>query len=156
MQTVTETSKAKATPRKATGKKVAQELAAIAEIKLVPINMIDILPQLRTEFDQESIGELAKDIEARGLLQPILLNPAGDRYQLIAGERRLRAVMLNGSTGIAALLVKASANDAMLMQLAENVQRENLSLQEECNAIAMLYEFMGSLDKVAGMKCARH
>ncbi|MBI1887209.1 MAG: ParB/RepB/Spo0J family partition protein [Nitrosomonadales bacterium] len=136
---------------KSTGRKTAAmpALAAIAEVMLVPIELIDTLPQLRKEFNQESIEELAKDIETRGLLQPILLNPTGDRYQVIAGERRLRAIKLNGTTSIPALLVKASANDTMLMQLAENVQREDLSLEEECEAIKTLYDALGSLDEVA-------
>lgn len=121
----------------------------ISEVKLVPVDLIDTLTQIRTEFDQESIEDLAKDIQERGLLQPVLLNPAGDRYQLIAGERRLRAVKLNGATSIPALLVKASPDQALMMQLAENIQRENLSLEEECKAIALLYEMQGSLEKVA-------
>lgn len=130
-------------------KTTPKDLAAIAEVKLVPVDLIDTPEQIRTEFDQESIEELAKDIDARGLLQPVLLNPIGDRFQLIAGERRLRAVKLNGATGIPALLVKASADEALLMQLAENIQRENLNLEEECKAIAKLYDMLGSLDKVA-------
>lgn len=144
MQTAT-----KITPaRKKTATKT-HEPAAIAEVKLIPLDMIDTLPQLRKEFDQESIEDLANDIAERGLLQPILLNPANDRYQLIAGERRLRAVKLNGSSSIPALLIKVSANETLLMQLAENIQRENLSLEEECQAIKLLHEFHGNLGKVA-------
>lgn len=151
MQTANETTgKAKAARRKTSSKKAeASSLGTIAEIKLVPVDLIDTPAQIRTEFDQESIEELAKDINARGLLQPVLLNPVGDRFQLIAGERRLRAVKLNGATGIPALLVKASADEAMLIQLAENIQREELSLEEECKAIATLYDMLGSLEKVA-------
>lgn len=152
MQTTTATTKTSAAPKKAASKKPAatmKELQVISEVKLVPMDLIDTLPQLRTEFDQESIEELAKDIQERGLLQPILLNPVGNRYQLVAGERRLRAVRHNGTPSIPALLIKVSTENAMLMQLAENIQRENLNLEEECRAIAMLYKFMGSLDKVA-------
>lgn len=151
MQTATAaTSKKSAAPKKATNKKIAaNELMVISEVKLVPVDLIDTSTQIRTEFDQESIVDLAGDILERGLLQPVLLNPTGDRYQLIAGERRLRAVKLNGMTGIPALLTKTSTDQVFLMQLAENVQRENLSLEEECNAIAKLYELLGSLDKVA-------
>lgn len=136
---------------KSTSRKAATvpTLAAIAEVKLVPVDLIDTPEQIRTEFDQESLEELAEDIKAHGLLQPVLLNPVGDRFRLTVGERRLRAVKLNGATGIPALLVKASTEEALLMQLAENIQRENLSLEEECRAVAMLYEFQGSLEKVA-------
>jgi len=124
-------------------------LNPISEIHLVPLDLIDTAAQIRTVFTQESIEDLAKDIEARGLLQPILLNPNGDRFQMIAGERRLRAIKHNGAAAIPALLVKASADDALLMQLAENIQREELSLEDECAAIAKLYKRLGSLDKVA-------
>lgn len=151
MQTaIATTSKKSAAPKKTTSKKTAAfELQVISEVKLVPVDLIDTPAQIRTEFDQESIEDLAADIQERGLLQPVLLNPIGDRYQLIAGERRLRAVKIYGNTSIPALLVKASPDQMLLMQLAENVQRENLSLEEECNAIAKLYELLGSLDKVA-------
>jgi ParB family chromosome partitioning protein len=88
IQTTTTTIKKTASKKPAAAIK---ELQVISEVKLVPLDLIDTLPQLRTEFDQESIEELAKDILERGLLQPILLNPVDDRYQLIAGERRLRA-----------------------------------------------------------------
>lgn len=132
-----------ATASKSTSRKAAAmpALTAIAEVKLVPVDLIDTPEQIRTEFDQAGIEELAEDIKTRGLLQPVLLNPVGDRFRLTAGERRLRAVKLNGATGIPALLVKASSEEALLMQLAENIQRENLSLEEECKAVAMLYEF---------------
>jgi ParB/RepB/Spo0J family partition protein len=137
-----------ATARKTTSKKAA-ELTAIAEVKLVPLELIDTPEQLRKNFDQESIEELARDIQERGLLQPILLNPAGNRFQLIAGERRLRAIKLTGASGIPALLTKASWDKAVLMQLAENIQRENLSLEEQSQAIKTLYDMLGNLDKVA-------
>lgn len=130
-------------------KSAAPFSAPISEVHLVPLDLIDTIEQFRKKFDQESIENLAKDIKAHGLLQPVLLNPNGDRFQLIAGERRLMAIRLNGSAGIPALIVKTSAEDAMLMQIAENIQRERLTLEEECAAICKLYELLGRLAKVA-------
>lgn len=133
-------------------KKTATPFSApIAEIHLVPIELIDVHDQVRTTFDQESIEELAKDIEARGLMQPVLLNPNPNngRFTMIAGERRLRAIQINGQAAIPALLTKATANEAMLMQLAENVQREELSLEDECKAIVKLHEILGNLKEVS-------
>jgi ParB/RepB/Spo0J family partition protein len=124
-------------------------LADISTIKLVPLDLIDTLPQIRKTFDQESIEDLARDITLRGLLQPVLLNATADRFTLIAGERRLRAVKHNGSKGIPALLVKTSTEDALLIQLAENIQREDLSLDEQVEAIKLLYDTLGNLAKVA-------
>jgi len=139
-----------ATAVKSKAKKTTAPFSApIAEVHLVPIELIDVIDQVRTEFEPESIKELAEDIEMRGLMQPVLLNPNGGRFTMIAGERRLRAIKLNGQTAIPALLSKASADEALLMQLAENVQREELSFEDECRAIAKLYEILGSLKVVA-------
>lgn len=139
-------------PRKTTSNKpatAALPLQTISEVKLVPLELIDISEQIRKDFDDENIKELACDILEKGLLQPVLLNPINDRYQMIAGERRLRAVRLNGATCIPALPVKASSKDALLIQLSENVHRQELTLQEECDAVITLYNLLGNLDEVA-------
>lgn len=128
----------------------AEFSAPITEVHLVPIELIDCEAQIRTMFNIESISELAKDIEERGLMQPVLLNPDGNgRFVMIAGERRLRAVMLNGQTSIPALITKTNKDSAILMQLAENVQREDLSLTDECAAIERLYAALGSMKAVS-------
>lgn len=130
-------------------KKATPLPAPIASIELVPLDLIDVQPQIRTEFDEESLQELAQDIQARGLLQPVLLNPHLDRYTLIAGERRLRACRLAGLASIPALLTKASAEDAEDMQLAENIQREELSLEDLAKAVRRLFDRLGNLQAVA-------
>ena len=136
-----------ATPK--TPKKATTTPETIAEVKLVPIELIDAEKQFRQEFDKDSIGELAKDIQERGLLQPVLLNPNNDRFQLIAGERRLHAVKLNGSLHIPALITKVSADEFELLQLAENIQREELTHEEEAKAVQILYKKYGSLAEVS-------
>lgn len=127
----------------------AVELPAISSVKLVPLALIDIAPQVRTIFDDASIQELAEDIAQRGLLQPVLLNPHGTRFTLIAGERRVRACRLLELSDVPALITKASQADAMLMQLAENIQRENLDLQDEVNAIRLLHDSLKTVQAVA-------
>lgn len=129
--------------------KPAQELQTISTVKLVPLAAIDIEPQVRTIFNDDSLQELADDISTRGLLQPVLLNPHGDRFTLIAGERRVRACRLAGLSDIPALITKASQADALLMQLAENIQREDLDLQDEVNAIRLLHDSLESVQAVA-------
>lgn len=129
--------------------KPAQLPAPVASVELVPLQLIDVLPQVRSEFDEDSIAELAADIQARGLLQPVLLNPHLERFTLIAGERRLRACRLAGLASIPALITKASTEDAEDMQLAENIQREDLSLQDLAKAIRRLFDRLGSLQTVA-------
>lgn len=133
----------------AKAKPSAIELPAISSVKLVPLVLIDIEPQVRTISDDDSIRELANDITTRGLLQPVLLNPHGNRFTLIAGERRVRACRLAGLSDIPALITKASQADALLMQLAENIQRENLHLQDEVNAIRLLHDSLKSVQAVA-------
>lgn len=125
------------------------ELPVISTVKLVPIALIDIEAQVRTVFDDESIQELADDIGARGLLQPVLLNPHGARFTLIAGERRIRACKLLQLSDVPALITKASSGDVLLMQLAENIQRENLDLQDEVKAIRQMHDVLGTVKAVA-------
>ena len=141
------TATVKKTPAK--GKAKTAFSAPIAEVHLVPLDLIDVETQIRTEFNGESIQELAADIATRGLMQPILLNPKGARFVVIAGERRLRAIKLNGQSAIPALLTKASSEEALLMQLAENIQREELSLTEECQAVCSLHALLGNLQAVS-------
>ncbi|WP_310450282.1 ParB/RepB/Spo0J family partition protein [Sulfuritalea sp.] len=130
-------------------KAAAPELPTISSVKLVPLALIDIAPQVRTVFDEDSIRELADDILTRGLLQPVLLNPHGARFTLIAGERRLRACRLAELSDIPALVTKASAADALLIQLAENIQREDLELQDQVNTIRLLHDNLKSVAAVA-------
>lgn len=152
--TTTTTKAAKAatpkTPAKVSHAKAkAPELPNISSVKLVPLALIDVLPQVRTMFDDESIAELAADIQARGLLQPVLLNPHGTRFTLIAGERRLRACRLAELSDIPALITKASSADALLMQLAENIQREDLDLGDQVRAIRNLHDHQQSVAAIA-------
>lgn len=79
---------------------VAEFSAPISQVHLVPLDLIDVHEQIRKEFKQEGLEDLAKDVAARGMLQPVLLNPdpTTGRFTLIAGERRLRAIAINGQT----------------------------------------------------------
>ena len=137
-------SHAKTTPRPAPA-----ELPTISSVKLVPLALIDVRPQVRTTFDDAGLQELAGDILARGLLQPVLLNPNGDRYTLIAGERRVRACSIAGLSDIPALITKANESDALLMQLAENIQREALDLGDTVKAVRLLHDTLQSVAEVA-------
>lgn len=125
--------------------------AVIAEVHLIALERIEIEAQVRTEFDEASIIELAADIETHGLLQPVLVNPCGDeRYRLICGERRLRAIRHLGHKEIPAVITKIEDKAARLMQLAENIQREDMSLKDTATAIRALFDELGTLEAVAG------
>lgn len=120
------------------------------ELAFVPLDLIDTADQVRTEFDDDTIRELASDIAARGVLQPVLLRRIdGGRYLMIAGERRLRAARLAALPAIPAIVGEIDQDAADDMQLAENIQREDLSLADTAAAIRRLFDRLGSLQAVA-------
>jgi ParB family chromosome partitioning protein len=98
--------------------------------------------QPRTEFDQVALNELAESIRVQGLIQPITVRGADNgKYQLISGERRLRASKLAGLTEIPAYVRQANDQQMLEMALIENIQRENL------NAIEVALSFQRMLDE---------
>lgn len=110
-------------------------------MEIEKININDIIQdkeQPRKIFDEEQIEALASSIEKFGLLQPILVKKIGDKYQIIAGERRYRACKKLGLINID-VIVKNDENTAEIA-LIENIQRENLSPIEEASAILSLKE----------------
>lgn len=99
---------------------------------LVPLENIETNPfQPRKEFDSEELMELAKSIKTFGLIQPVTLRSMGDgRFQLIAGERRLRASKMAGMHEIPAYIRVANDQEMLEMALVENIQRSNLNALE--------------------------
>ncbi len=104
----------------------------------IPINQIETNPfQPRVDFDQEALAELADSIREQGIIQPLTVRKMGyDRYQLISGERRLRASGLAGLTEIPCYIRIANDQQVLEMALVENIQRENLNALE----IAISYQ----------------
>ncbi len=107
----------------------------------------DIAPnpfQPRSRFDDDAIQELAASIKATGILQPILVRrtPGGD-YQLVAGERRLRAARLAGLERIPAVVREVGELQMTELALIENIQREDLNPMDEANAYHALAEKVG-------------
>lgn len=106
-------------------------------LSFIPVREIQVNPdQPRKEFNEEKLASLAESIKHLGLLQPILVQKKGSSYQLIAGERRLRAARLAGLETIAALVKEQSlsAEEA----LAENYQREALNPLEIASSLESL------------------
>ncbi|WP_257657233.1 ParB/RepB/Spo0J family partition protein [Parapedobacter lycopersici] len=112
-------------------------------IGFVSISRIAINPfQPRTDFDEEALSELAASIKLQGLIQPITVREADNgTYQLISGERRLRASKLAGLTEIPAYIRTANDQQLLEMALIENIQRENL------NAIEVALSFQRMLEE---------
>lgn len=107
----------------------------------VSLSEIDTKPdQPRKNFDAESIAALADSIAANGLLQPILVRKIGDRYEIIAGERRFRASKMAGLTEIPVIITEADDLTAAKYALIENLQREDLNPYEEAKAYKVLID----------------
>ena len=108
----------------------------------VKLNILDIEPnkeQARKQFDEAALSELADSIAQHGVLQPLLVRPIfGGGYQLIAGERRWRASRIAGFTQVPVIIKELSDDDAAVISLIENLQREDLNPVEEALGFASL------------------
>src|SRR3954467_9406165 len=95
--------------------------------------------QPRTRMDEGSLYELAESIKAQGVMQPILVRPVGsDRFEIIAGERRMRAAKLAGLDDVPVLVKAVPDEAAAAMALIENIQREDLNPLEEAHGLQRL------------------
>ncbi|MGV3771523.1 MAG: ParB/RepB/Spo0J family partition protein, partial [Verrucomicrobiales bacterium] len=94
--------------------------------------------QPRQQFDEPSLEELAQSIKEQGILQPILVRPMGENYEIIAGERRWRAAQKAGLTEVPVVVKEASDVQVMEWALIENLQRDNLNPIEEALGYAQL------------------
>ena len=106
--------------------------------EIVKIRLNKIIPnknQPRLDFYDESIKGLAESIKLNGLLQPITVRKSGDKFELIAGERRYRACMLNGAKDIEAIIMQSTDEESANLALIENIQREDLNAIEQAMAM---------------------
>lgn len=117
----------------------------------IPVTEIEINPdQPRRNFDPESLQELADSIKIHGVLQPLLVRKKGAGYQLIAGERRLRAAKLAGLERVPVIIKELDDRTVMEIALVENLQREDLNPLEEAQAYRrLLDEFRLTQEEVA-------
>jgi ParB family transcriptional regulator, chromosome partitioning protein len=118
------------------GEKVAQD-----EVKQLPVGNVDPSPyQPRTIFDDEKIDELCQTIRTHGVIQPIVVRVRNQRYEIIAGERRFRAVKKLGMETIPAIIRDFNDSQAASIALIENLQREGLTAIEEAVAYQKLID----------------
>jgi ParB family chromosome partitioning protein len=117
----------------------------------IDIDLIEPSPyQPRTRFREEALDELARSIQASGIIQPIVLRPVGSRYQLIAGERRWRAAQRAGLKKVSSIVRQVPDELALEMTLVENIQREDLNAIEAARAFERLMdEFQLTQESVA-------
>lgn len=125
--------------------KLASDDTKDETVTQIESKLIDTNPnQPRKHFDEESLNELAVSIKNYGVIQPILVCPKeGGRYELIAGERRLRASKMAGLSFIPAIVKKFTESEMAEIALIENLQREDLNPIEEARAYRSLMEKYG-------------
>lgn len=113
-------------------------------VRQVPLAEIEPNPfQPRRVFDEDKLAELAASIRERGVVQPIVVRPLGEGYQLVAGERRWRAAALAGLPAVPAVVREVSDREALELALVENIQRQDLNPMEEARAYLALQETLG-------------
>ena len=114
--------------------------------EIVRIKLNKIIPnknQPRLDFYDDSIKGLAESIKQNGLLQPVTVRKNGDKYELIAGERRYRASLLNGASDIEAIIMESSDEESANLALIENLQREDLNAIEQAMAMRRIMSSKG-------------
>lgn len=135
----------------------ADEAAVAARYREVPLTAIDPNPQQpRQAFDEDSLAELGTSIAEVGVLQPLVVRETTPgRYELIMGERRLRASKLAGLSAVP-VLIRDTADDALLRDaLLENLHREDLNPLEEAAAYQQLLEDFGATHEQLGQRIGR-
>ena len=137
-------------PMSVDGEALVPQMIAVDQIK--PSRQ-----QVRSRFDAEPLGELAESIRLHGVLQPLLVRPLGDGYELIAGERRWRAARLAGLHTVPAVVRGDASNDSQLvLGLIENLQRTDLDPIEEARGLRRLIEEFGLTHEDVAQRLGKH
>ncbi len=122
----------------------------------IPVGQIQPSPlQPRRDFTPESLQELADSIREQGIVQPLVVRAMGDRFELIAGERRWRAARMAGLTEVPVLERIASDREVLELALIENLQRENLNPIEEALGYSQLQELFQLTQEQVARKVSR-
>ena len=113
------------------------------EKEIIEVSLDDIIPnrfQPRLSFDEEALNELAKSIRQHGIIQPLVLRKVGDKFEIIAGERRYKASYIAGLTKVPAIVIDLNDNESAEVAIVENIQRKNLSPIEEAKSFKKLLD----------------
>ena len=134
----------------------AQPTEPVDAVRMLPIGQIDPnREQPRRSFDEDALKELAASIEAVGVLQPIIVAPSGDRYTIIAGERRYRASRLAGLSEIPAIVRDWDSQKRLEAALIENLQRDDLNPVEEAMGVRRLMDEAGLTQEKAAERLGK-
>ena len=122
----------------------------------IPVEAIQANPfQPRVEFDPVLLAELADSIRENGLLQPIVVRPVGEAFEVVVGERRFRAIQDLGWSSVPALIRTLSDEQMLVVALVENLQRHDLSALEEARGYRRLMEDFGLTQEQVGRHVGR-
>ncbi|MEN6327113.1 MAG: nucleoid occlusion protein [Syntrophomonas sp.] len=139
-------------------KQLEKLLGKPGERKISNIALDKLLPnpyQPRRQFNQGDLQELAQSIEAYGIIQPIVVRKVGEKYQIIAGERRFRACCLLGLQEIPAIIQEMEDEKVAAVSLIENLQRRELNYFEEASAYSALINVFGMTQEELARKIGR-
>ena len=137
-------------------KKTQKDEFLSSRVRYIPINTVRPHPQQpRRSFEETALRELADSIRAYGILQPLTVRDRGGFYELVAGERRLRAARIAGLREVPCLVAEVGEEDAALLALIENLQRRDLDYMEEAAAIARLIGRYGLSQQQAADKLGK-
>ena len=123
--------------------KEAERLHFGEKNRVIEVDIDQIVPnpaQPRQYFDEQELENLSQSIRASGLIQPLVVRRISDGYELVAGERRLRACKMAGMNTVSCIINDCSADDSAVMAMTENLQRQNLGIFEEAEGIRKLIE----------------
>jgi ParB family chromosome partitioning protein len=146
------------TPTKSPVVETQEQPQEIAGLKFVELAIDEVVPnprQPRTYFDEDALAELVYSIKEIGLLQPIVVRPVGDTFELVAGERRWRASKEAGLIKIPALIRQTADDDLLRDALLENLHRAQLTPLEEAAAYQQLLEDFGCTQEVLATRLGR-
>ena len=133
-----------------------QPAGSVDAVRMLPIGQIDPnRDQPRRSFDEEGLKELAASIEAVGVLQPIIVAPSGDRFTILAGERRYRASRLAGLDEIPAIVRDWDSQKRLEAALIENLQRDDLNPVEEAMGVRQLMDEAGLTQEKAAERLGK-
>ncbi len=131
---------------------------ALRRSGLLYLRAEDIAPnpvQPRKHFDEEALRELSESIRAYGVLHPLTVRLRAGKYELVAGERRLRAAKMAGLREVPCMVVDVNLEDAGLLALVENLQRRDLDFLEEARGLQQLIRMFGMSQEEAARRIGR-
>lgn len=135
-----------------------KERAVAARSGIIYLRTDELSPnpvQPRSDFDETALAELAESIRSYGILNPLTVRRRAGRYELVAGERRLRAAKLAGLREVPCMLLDVNMEDAGLIALVENLQRRDLNFLEEANGIRQLIRMFGMSQEEAARRLGK-